>query len=280
MGALPSRRFRDLRDVIFFSEKISSAAVQTPPLVGARTWKEGGYTVWRQRPSSPIVLVFDHGPLGYLSIAAHGHADALSVWLSLDDTPVIVDAGTYAYNSAPVWRERFRSSMLHNTLSISGISSSATSGPFVWATKANAHLVSGFASKTNEVVAEHDGYLKRFGVRHRRSVSVSTEGKIRIVDELVGGSALLDVQISFLINPDLSVRRDHSRDDVLIVEHTGRPIAELGHDGPLKAHLAHGDSETGKGWVSPSFGKLTAAHQIWFEGVLSRRSIVEIAPLG
>ena len=37
----------------------------------------------RGKGEAPAVLTFDHGPVGYLSIAAHGHADTLAVWLSI-----------------------------------------------------------------------------------------------------------------------------------------------------------------------------------------------------
>jgi len=279
-GFLPARRYLDLRDALFFPPKLPSTLSRAASIAGMKTWKVGGYTVWRERSSSPIVLAFDHGPLGYLSIAAHGHADALSVWLSVGDVPVIVDAGTYAYNAAPMWRERFRSSMVHNTLSISGVSSSSTSGSFNWASKADAHLVSCPTSTTNEVSAEHDGYLKRFGVRHRRRVSMSDGGRMSIADELIGGPDPLPVQISFLVNPRLSVRLNDRRRNSILVEDAGRPIVEFRHDGVLEAHIAFGDDDTGKGWVSPSFGRRDPAFQISFEGLLSKPSIVEIVPLG
>ena len=279
-GFLPSRRYFDLRDALFFPPKVLSTAPQLLPLVGVKTWEMGGYTVWRERPSSPVVLVFDHGPLGYLSIAAHGHADALSVWLSVGDMPIIVDAGTYMYNGAPLWRERFRSSMMHNTLSISGVSSGSTSGPFNWAAKADARLVSDPTLRINEVSAEHDGYLKRFGVRHRRRVSMSDKGRITIADELIGGSDPLPVQISFLVNPRLSVRLNDERRNSILVEDAGRPIVEFSYDRALAPQIAFGDGDTGKGWASPSFGRLDPAYQISFEGILSKPSIVEIVPLG
>jgi Heparinase II/III-like protein/Heparinase II/III N-terminus len=275
----PSRRYLDLRDALFFPPRACSTAAPITSPVGMKTWKIGGYSVWRAMPSSPIVLVFDHGPLGYLSIAAHGHADALSVWLSMGDTPVIVDAGTYVYNSAPLWRERFRSSLVHNTLSIQQLSSSCTSGPFNWATKADARLVTGAASASREVVAEHDGYLRNSGVRHRRRVSMSEKGGITIGDELIGSPNPLPVQISFLINADLSVRINDSRPHSIIVEKAGRPIAEFSGNGALDPRIAFGCSDAGKGWMSPSFGKLNAAPQILFEGFLVRPSVVEITPL-
>ena len=47
----------------------------------------------RGKGEAPAVLTFDHGPVGYLSIAAHGHADTLAVWLSVGSQPIFVDAG-------------------------------------------------------------------------------------------------------------------------------------------------------------------------------------------
>jgi hypothetical protein len=278
--SLPTLDQLDLRDVLFFPPRTSTIGSPAKQPIGAKTWEVGGYSVWRKRPSRPAVLIFDHGSLGYLSIAAHGHADALSVWLSIGETPVIVDAGTYVYNSAPLWRERLRSSMSHNTLSICGVSSSSTSGSFNWAHKANARLVCGPASSTNEVIAEHDGYLRRFGVRHRRSVSMSDDGRVSIADELIGGGVPLPVQISFLINPQLSARTNNSRPNSIVVENADHPVAEINGDGTLGHHIAFGDGDTGRGWVSLSFGQLNAAHQVLFEGLLSGKSILEIVPLG
>ena len=41
----------------------------------------------------------DAGPLGYQTIAAHGHADALSFTLSVGGMEFLVDPGTYAYHT-------------------------------------------------------------------------------------------------------------------------------------------------------------------------------------
>ena len=77
---------------LFFGESTPSPE----PLEGLKCFTQGGYTVSRTYTADKEhLLVMDHGPLGYLSIAAHGHADALSVWLHIDGQPIIVDAGTY-----------------------------------------------------------------------------------------------------------------------------------------------------------------------------------------
>src|SRR5690606_20444630 len=44
-----------------------------------------------------ISVTFDCGPLGLGSIAAHGHADALSVTLRVGGHDLLVDPGTYDY---------------------------------------------------------------------------------------------------------------------------------------------------------------------------------------
>ena len=40
----------------------------------------------------------DAGPHGYLSIAAHAHADALSIEVRHDGVDVLADPGTYCYH--------------------------------------------------------------------------------------------------------------------------------------------------------------------------------------
>ena len=58
----------------------------------------------------------DGGPHGFLSIAAHAHADALSVEVRHDGVDVLADPGTYCYHGQPEWRQYFRSTLGHNTL--------------------------------------------------------------------------------------------------------------------------------------------------------------------
>ena len=114
----------------------------------------------------------DFGPLGLGSTAAHGHADALSLWLSIDGEYFLIDAGTYAYHSHPEWRTFFRSTAAHNTVCVDGRSQSEMAGRFLWSSKANAHLLrfeDSFGQVTIE--GEHDGYMRLPDpVNHRRTV--------------------------------------------------------------------------------------------------------------
>ena len=269
----PPAKDPGIRDVILGSAKASPAQP-----VGMRSFTSGGYSVFRSRHKDPVVLTFDHGPIGYLSIAAHGHADTLSIWLSVGSQPVIVDAGTYMYHSNRDLRDLLRDTAVHNTLSLDGIGSSRPSGPFNWASKANARLISSEGTPTTRVVAEHDGYVAQYGVRHRRTVEFDDASRFTIVDELIEGPADRGVTVSFLLDPTCQSSVELDRSGVLIT-HNDLQIIRIASAGPLRARVVRGDEATGLGWLSPSFGVRTPTDQLLFEGHLNERSTITISVL-
>lgn len=133
-----------------------------------------------------VRLLMDFGPLGFTSTAAHGHADALSVWLSIDDEYFLVDAGTYAYHSHPEWRAYFRSTAAHNTARVDGRNQSEIAGRFLWSSKANTRLLRVEESPGQVTIeAEHDGYVRLPDpVTHRRTVCFDrATGNVSIEDD-------------------------------------------------------------------------------------------------
>ena len=83
---------------------------------------DAGLTILRTDPpdSPEIWCRCDGGPHGFLSIAAHAHADALSVEVRYDGVDILADPGTYCYHGEPEWRSYFRSTIGHNTVEIGG----------------------------------------------------------------------------------------------------------------------------------------------------------------
>ena len=84
----------------------------------------------------------DHGPHGYLAIAGHAHADALSIEVRHAGVDLLVDPGTYCYLTDPVARRYFRSTVAHNTLEIGGTDSATYGGSFLWLDGPNAEALS------------------------------------------------------------------------------------------------------------------------------------------
>lgn len=249
--------------------------------IGARCFRSGGYTVYRGPVNHrECVLVMDHGPLGYLSIAAHGHADALSIWLSMDGEPVLVDAGTYLYHSGGEWREHMRSTPAHNTLSIHGESSSRMSGAFNWSFKATTSLL---AYEDNQdglmVAAEHDGFLRKYGVRHRRCLEVRN-GIIHVTDTLKGKTACYPVEIGFQFHPETKVEGGARL--WTIYDRRGRALMNMEAQGKfLRGCVQQGALAPARGWYSPTFGSKAPAPRLVFTGDMptNQDSLIRITPL-
>jgi hypothetical protein len=255
----PRRRDPALRDL---AAAASPAAEREPP-EGLRTFAEGGYTVLRRAtPSGPLLLVMDHGPLGFLSIAAHGHADALAVWLHWGDEPVIADAGTYLYHSGSDARDRFRGTPAHNTLAVQGADQSRISGPFNWSRHARTRLLD---AGPDGVAAEHDGYRRAFGLTHRREVRFGAEA-IDVIDTLDGAPlrAGLAWSLGYTLHPDVAVTLDGA---------AARLTTRAGRSLVLASLAADGGESEGPAWTlteapySPAFNQRTVAPRLELSGV-------------
>jgi len=228
---------------------------------GVKTFVEGGYSVVRERRAGhELHLVFDHGPLGYLSIAAHGHADALAFTLALDGEPILIDAGTYLYHSGGPWRDWFRGTAAHNTLTVAEQNQSSIAGPFNWTHKAAAALETGRGGEEWRLAGSHDGYLKRFGLRHRRVLEASKDG-LSIIDELVGGVPRTDIAIRLLVSPACSLE---PRSDGMVLSLGGKPRLLVSPDASGELEWRAGGDIGEGGWASPCFGeKVPAAQLVW-----------------
>lgn len=247
---------------------VPAPARRNPPLEGARTFDVGGYSVWRgHHAGHDLHAVLDHGPLGYLSIAAHGHADALALWLAIDGRPVLVDPGTYRYQAGGAWRTWFRSTQAHNTLTVQGASQSLAAGAFNWSHKAAARLDSS-TDEPWQVVASHDGYQRRFGVRHQRTVTLTEQG-LTIHDALPGAAAPLSSTLTFQLAADLSTQVE---DNTVAVSRAGVPVLRLTLPSPAIHIVRAGNPDEG-GWVSTAFGHKTAADRVVWTGTVDASGI-------
>ncbi len=252
---------------------------------GALLFSQGGYSVFRRAIAGRRTLMaMDHGPLGHLSIAAHGHADALAVWLHLDDQPVLVDAGTYLYHSGREWRDRLRGTALHNTLTLDERDQSRIAGPFNWGQRAKSSLLAWHGEGDEPYVrACHDGYLSSHGLIHERHLIAHARG-FTLRDSLRAAASEAKpeqrpfVEISFLVHPDLDVRCDGAS---AIVLRRGEPLLRI-LGGGLGLELFKGSANPARGWYSDRFGAIRPAPQLVFHpsdaGALDFEIDIEVLP--
>lgn len=163
-------------------ELLAPAEPETPRVA----FPQGGYYLLGKDfgTAQEVRIVVDCGPLGYLSLAAHGHADALAFTLSMGGQEMLVDPGTYAYHTNRQWRDYFRSTAAHNTVQIDGLDQSEIGGNFMWLHKANAVALSHDA--TNFFEGIHNGYMRlRDPVMHRRIIRFdSKRNALKVEDTL------------------------------------------------------------------------------------------------
>ena len=132
-----------------------------------------------------IRLVADAGPLGYQTIAAHGHADALSFTLSIGGREFLIDPGTYAYHTQGTWRQYFRGTSAHNTLRVDATDQSEPGGNFMWLRKARAGCNAWMSGADyDDFAGWHDGYQRLPDpVLHRRRIMLDKRARIVTIED-------------------------------------------------------------------------------------------------
>ena len=163
-------------------------------------YKKGGNTILRSKDRQ-ILIGIDHAALGFSSIAAHGHADALSFQMFFNGLPIFVDPGTYIYHCDLNSRNAFRKTENHNTITVDEKDQSEILGAFLWGKRANCKLISfkNLSDKTI-VVAEHDGYHP---IIHRRTFIFDKNRELLITDIL---SYNCSYSLTFILSPDVAVQ--------------------------------------------------------------------------
>ncbi|MET9016283.1 alginate lyase family protein [Streptomyces olivaceoviridis] len=198
----------------------------------------------------------DGGPHGFLSIAAHAHADALSVEVRHDGVDVLADPGTYCYHGQPEWRRYFRSTLGHNTVQLDGGDQSVSGGPFLWTRHARSRVLVADASDasfagTARWCAEHDGYRPS---THRRRVELTApKRELRVVDEVRG--ARRAVRLAFHLGPAISADLVGNRAELTWSRDGEDRSALLVLPGELSWRAHRGETEPPLGWYSAGFGR-------------------------
>ncbi|MFJ6700076.1 alginate lyase family protein [Streptomyces sp. NPDC091272] len=199
----------------------------------------------------------DGGPHGFLSIAAHAHADALSVEVRHDGVDVLADPGTYCYHGQPKWRQYFRSTLGHNTLQLDGGDQSLSGGPFLWTRHARSRVLVADTSgaDVSRWCAEHTGYR---GSLHRRRVELDHSAReLRVTDEVHGPRRA--VRLAFHLGPAVTADLVGGRARLTWTRDGEDRCAVLDLPAELRWRAHRGESEPPLGWYSPGFGRKEAA---------------------
>lgn len=170
----------DLKNYVLFGQNgrdLYDAVLPTTALLGSVLYSQEGHFIFRKQTRNPakslpdeIYIHADAAPLGYLSIAAHGHADALSFLMHIDGCVFLADPGTYSYQTDPLWRNYFISTRAHNTVCFDGQNQARQAGAMLWLDQYQPLVLNSQSDEqVDELTATHNGY-QSIRCQHTRSL--------------------------------------------------------------------------------------------------------------
>lgn len=238
---------------------------------GSKSFPEGGYYILKD-DKSKTRLIFDCGPLGFGSISAHGHADALSFILSFKHKDILIDPGTYIYMVSEEYRNYFRSTAAHNVLEIDGCDQSEMSGAFLWKHKAKACLTDWSEGDDKvKVSGWHDGYeVLNDPVVHRRSIEMDKKQKKVIVKDHVESGGSHTAVMRFHLSEACSLEQIENNVWRITNEDV---VVTLTVDSKLRSKVLRGSTGPLCGWASKGYDLKHEINTIVCEGTFESNDL-------
>ena len=247
----------DLKNHILFGVKEEhkfNLLTSKKPISSTKLFQEEGHFLLKKKTDKgEIYLHIDIAVLGYLSIAAHGHADALSFFLHIDGMPYIIDPGTYTYHSYPDWRAYFKGTISHNTIRVDGLDQATNSGPCLWTDHFDAEILEVSDSKEEiKIKGSHTGYEK-IGVKHTRMYHFDKmNDKIIIHDKIEASDQKVHTyEIPLHLHPKILITK--KAENHFIIAQPDKRKVSLFLDEQLQTTVVKGSENPILGWYSPSF---------------------------
>jgi len=158
---------------LFGERAVAGLAVPKPQsALTSAAFRDGGIYVIADTAPCPQTMMIDAGPQG-TGRCGHGHADALSLRLTVNGSRWLVDSGSGVYiSSNPSDRNALRGTGAHNTVRVDSIDQALPQDPFSWAEIPTSQADSWIMGQTfTYFCGSHDGYERLPDpVTHQRAI--------------------------------------------------------------------------------------------------------------
>jgi len=229
------------------SKRIASGYVDFPV---------GGYHVSHD---SYFRMIFDSGPLGIYPGFGHGHADALSVLLSVGNKPLIADTGTMHYNAEAHVRGYFRKTQSHNTLVVNGHSQAEILNTFKWGSDYN---IQWDDTVVRDEFRLFSALLRTDFFVHERVVIHFIE-KGFIIRDRVQTDGAMSIEGFFHFAPDVTIQPSRKNKFVALL---GNEVIEIIFTDSLMTcdQFFNGSTDPMQGWFSKNYGEMVPTNCLGF----------------
>ncbi|MBZ5657213.1 MAG: heparinase II/III family protein [Acidobacteriia bacterium] len=241
---------------LFGEHAVAEFVEKDKPALQSAAFPDGGLYVLADSEPCAQAMVIDAGPHG-AGRCGHGHADALSVRLTMNGARWLVDSGSGVYiSSDPADRNTFRGTSAHNTMRVDGVDQAVPDEPFSWTDIPTTRSENWVAGKTFTYFAgSHNGYSRLTDpVTHRRCL-LRVNGTLGLVRDVALGCAEHDLEIRWHFAHDVSLREGGARELVASrLDATAEPSLHL-----IVPEQTTWKTEITRSLLSPAYGRLQPA---------------------
>jgi hypothetical protein len=217
-------------------------------------FEDGGlYVIASDGPVRSQMLI-DAGPHG-TGHGGHGHADALSLRLSIDGRPWLIDPGTYAYISPDHARNEFRGTAAHTTLCVDTLDQAVPQTAFSWSSLPDVTTERWLTGDGFTLFSgRHNGYHRLADPVVHRRVIFHLQGEYWLVRDIADGQEKHDLEIHWQFGPET---RLVAQDGIVSAWQNGEQLALLTANS--------WNCSVADGFISPAYGEKQAAPVAVFE---------------
>lgn len=231
----------------------STASVANPPVVHSSLPSTGYFILSNGEEDTQLII--DGKPMGPHHLPAHGHCSLFSYELSISGERFVVDSGVQEYESGP-WRDYWRSTRAHNTVSVDGAEQSE-----IWASFRVGHRTRllGYIHSQREsdaiFVGLHSGFAgQKRPTPHRRFIAALPRLRWVVMDEIFGANShTIQSFMHFApgvecqVEDQITFLRTESREMRLYPLHDSAKSK-------VKVKCVQGQTNPIQGWYAPEFG--------------------------
>lgn len=173
----------------------------------SKKYEDGGFYILR---NNRIYCLVRCGELSMRGHGGHSHNEQLSIELNIDGIDIFIDPGTYTYTSDYAKRNKFRSTLMHNTVQIGEYEQNDINFWNIFELKEQT-FAQCLKFDYSSFIGTHKGYLNKYKCNHIRCIDVYEE-KIIIKD--IFKNKDLDKIINFILPSNLKIVKNNS--DIII----------------------------------------------------------------